>query len=112
MCKSETLKDALETTTATKQAQIPVKRKQNRALLNGGGDLNGGGMFFLCREHKTIYLATTTAPQRNRALGRQVYGRYLNPGKHRKIISTIAFAGSAKIGGAAVVVDSSVLPAL
>ena len=37
------------------------------------------------------------------------YGRYPNPGKDRKIISTIAFVGSAKIGGAAVVVDSAVL---
>ena len=30
-------------------------------------------------------------------LGRQVYGRYPNPGKQRKSLSTIAFAGSAKI---------------
>ena len=42
-------------------------------------------------------LSTTTAREQNRALGRQVYGRYPKPAKHRKIISTIAFAGSAKI---------------
>ena len=42
-------------------------------------------------------LSTTTAREQNRALGAQVYGRYPNPGKHRKSISTIAFAGSAKI---------------
>ena len=35
-------------------------------------------------------LSTTTAREQNRALGPQVYGRYPNPGKHRKIISTIA----------------------
>ena len=41
-------------------------------------------------------LPTTTAQEQNQALGRQVYGRYPNPEKHRKIISTIAFAGLAK----------------
>ena len=46
------------------------------------------------RERKTIY---HTARQQNRALGPQVYGRYPNPGKHRKSISTIALAGTAKI---------------
>ena len=56
-------------------------------------------------------LSTTTAREQNRALGPQIYGRYPNPGKHRKSISTIALAGSAKILGSAVVVDSSVLPA-
>ena len=57
-------------------------------------------------------LSTTTAWEQNRALGPQVYGRYPNPGKHRRIISTIAFARLAKIWSSAVVVDSSVLPAL
>ena len=42
-------------------------------------------------------LSTTTAREQNRALGPQVYSRYPNPGKHRASISTIAFAGSAKI---------------
>ena len=55
-------------------------------------------------------LSTTTAREQNRALGPPVYGRYPNPGKHRKIISTIAFARLAKIWSSAVVVDSSVLP--
>ena len=41
-------------------------------------------------------LSTTTAREQNRALGPQVYGRYPNPRKHKKSISTIAFAGSAK----------------
>ena len=41
-------------------------------------------------------LSTTTAREQNRALGHQLYGRYPYPGKHRKIISTIAFARSAK----------------
>ena len=54
-------------------------------------------------------LSTTTARAQSRALGPQVYGRYPNPGKHRKIISTIAFARLAKIWSSAVVVDSSVL---
>ena len=45
-------------------------------------------------------LSTTTTREQNRALGRQVYGRYPNPGKDRKTISTIAFAGSAKIWAA------------
>ena len=31
-------------------------------------------------------LSTTTAREQNRALGPQAYGRYPNPGKHRKII--------------------------
>ena len=57
-------------------------------------------------------LSTTTAREQNRALGREVYGRYPNPGKHRKIVSTIASAGSAKTWGAAVVVVSSALPDL
>ena len=57
-------------------------------------------------------LSTTTAREQNRALGPQVYGRYPNPGKHRKIISTIAFARLVRIWSSAVVVDSSVLPAL
>ena len=43
-------------------------------------------------------LSTTTARERNRALGPQVYRRYPNPGKHRKSISTIPFARSAKFG--------------
>ena len=42
-------------------------------------------------------LSTTTAREQNRALGPQIYGRYPNAGKHRKSISTIALAGSAKI---------------
>ena len=42
-------------------------------------------------------LSTTTAREQDRALGPQVYCRYPNLGKHRKSVSTIAFAGSAKI---------------
>ena len=42
-------------------------------------------------------LPTTTAREQNRALGPHVYGRYPNPTKRRRIISTIAFPGSAKI---------------
>ena len=41
-------------------------------------------------------LATSTAREQNRALGPEVYARYPNPGKHRTIILTIAFAGSSK----------------
>ena len=40
---------------------------------------------------------STSAGEQNRALGSQVYGRYPNPAKPRKHISTIAFAGSARI---------------
>ena len=59
-------------------------------------------------EHK---LSTTTTREQNRDLGPQAYGRYPDPGKHRKIIATIAFAGSAqKNWGATVVVDSSIFP--
>ena len=60
-------------------------------------------------------LSTTTAREQNRALGRQVYGRYPNPGTHTGksyLVDTIAFVGSAKILGAAVVVDSSALPGI
>ena len=42
-------------------------------------------------------LSITAAQEQNRALGPQVYGRYPNLGKHRKIISTIAFARLAGI---------------
>ena len=54
--------------------------------------------------------STTTTREQNRALGPQVYSRSPNPGKHRKIMSTIAFARLAKIWSSAVMVDSSVLP--
>ena len=33
---------------------------------------------------RSTKLSTTTAREQNRALGPQVYGRYPNPGKHRK----------------------------
>ena len=41
-------------------------------------------------------LSTTTAQEQNQTLGPQVYGRNPDPGKHRKIISTIAFRGKRK----------------
>ena len=81
-----------------------------------GGSLE---MFNLARKFQSrrldsgsAKLSTTTAREQNRALGPKVYGRYPNPGKHRKNISTIAFARLAKIWSSAVVVDSSVLPAI
>ena len=67
--------------------------------------------FFSKPQPGSAKLSTTTAREQNRALGPQVYGRYRNPEKHRKIISIIAFARLAKIWSSAVVVDSSVLPA-
>ena len=76
------------------------QRAGNRAPQLGAGDPISG----------SAKLSTTTAREQNRALGPQVYGRYPNPGKHRKTISTIAFARLAKIWSSAVVVDGSVLP--
>ena len=55
------------------------------------------GLGFPDQKAGNAKLSTTTAREQNRALGRQVYGRYPNLGKHRKIISTMAFAGLAKI---------------
>ena len=58
-------------------------------------------------------LSTTSAREQKSSPDPQVYGRYPYPGEHRKKKKTmpiIAFVGSAKSLGAAVVVASSVLP--
>ena len=53
---------------------------------------------FCDRQTGSSKLPTTTAREQNRALGPQVHARYPHPEEYRKIISTIAFVGSAKIG--------------